>query len=169
MPIQFPVSHDHRALELFSRNISADEPARMDTDIIMINMNMANIQMNMGDFRGSEYAADGFSYNNTMQFLSGMSAADKDQITELLAMTELQAGFATLAQNLPGFQSFVDSMLPATEAPATDTTTTTEAAGMVRHKVLLYESYNISHIFHIWIRAYNPLVGFYDGECFANL
>ena len=121
----------------------------MDTDIIMINMNMANIQMNMGDFRGSEYAADGFSYNNTMQFLSGMSAADKDQITELLAMTELQAGFATLAQNLPGFQSFVDSMLPATEAPATDTTTTTEAAGMVRHKVLLYESYNISHIFHI--------------------
>ena len=42
----------------------------MDTDIIMINMNMANIQMNMGDFRGSEYAGDGFSYNNTMQFLS---------------------------------------------------------------------------------------------------
>ena len=55
--------------------ISADDPAPasseggMDTDIIMINMNMANIQMNMGDFRGSEYAGDGFSYNNTMQFL----------------------------------------------------------------------------------------------------
>ena len=54
---------------------SADDPAPassesgMDTDIIMINMNMANIQMNMGDFRGSEYAGDGFSYNNTMQFL----------------------------------------------------------------------------------------------------
>ena len=30
---------------------------------------MANIQMNMGDFRGSEHAGDGFSYNNTMQFL----------------------------------------------------------------------------------------------------
>ena len=56
-------------------------------------------------------------------------------------MPELQAGFATLAQNLPGFQSFVDSMLPPTDAPAT---TTTEAAGMVRHKVLLY---NIDHIF----------------------
>ena len=69
---------------------------------------------------------------------SGMNAADRDQITELLAMPELQAGFATLAQNLPGFQSFVDSMLPPTDAPAT---TTTEAAGMVRHKVLLYESY----------------------------
>ena len=73
-----------------------------------------------------------------------MNAADRDQITELLAMPELQAGFATLAQNLPGFQSFVDSMLPPTEAP--ETTTTTEAAGTVRHKVLLYESYNISHI-----------------------
>ena len=73
-----------------------------------------------------------------------MNAADRDQITELLAMPELQAGFATLAQNLPGFQSFVDSMLPPTDAPAT---TTTEAAGMVRHnKVLLYESYNIGHI-----------------------
>ena len=59
--------------------ISADDPAPatseggMDTDIIMINMNMANIQMNMGDFRGSEYAGDGFSYNNTMQFLRPVS------------------------------------------------------------------------------------------------
>merc|ERR1712212_1116333 len=111
--------------------VPADDPAPasseggMDTDIIMINMNMANIQMNMGDFRGSEYAADGFSYNNTMQFLSGINAADRDQIAELLAMPELQAGFQTLAENLPGFQSFVDTMLPAdsTEAP-----TTTEAA-----------------------------------------
>ena len=81
---------------------------------------------------------------------SGMNAADRDQISELLAMPELQAGFATLAQNLPGFQSFVDSMLPPTDAPAT---TTTEAAGMVRHKVVLYESYNIGHIFHIWFNA----------------
>ena len=82
---------------------------------------------------------------------SGMNAADRDQIIELLAMPELQAGFATLAQNLPGFQSFVDSMLPPTDEPAT--TTTTEAAGMVRHKVVLYESYNIGHIFHIWFNA----------------
>ena len=111
--------------------------------------------MNMGAFRGSEYAGDGFSCKNTMQFLrlvfssvqgiqyavfglvekletwkKSVNAADRDQITELLAMPELQAGFATLAQNLPGFQSFVDSMLPPTEEPAT---TTTEAAGMVRH------------------------------------
>merc|ERR1719189_1902643 len=104
---------------------SSPASSGMDTDIIMINMNMANIQMNMGDFRGSEYAADGFSYNNTMQFLSGMNAADRDQIAELLAMPELQAGFQTLAENLPGFQSFVDTMLPPTDAP---TTTTTEAA-----------------------------------------
>ena len=76
-----------------------------------------------------------------------MNAADRDQISELLAMPELQAGFATLAQNLPGFQSFVDSMLPPTDAPAT---TTTEAAGTVRHKGLLY---NIDHILFIWFNA----------------
>merc|ERR1711990_1088172 len=108
--------------------VPADDAAvapSADTDIIMINMNMANIQMNMGDFRGSEYAGDGYSYNNTMQFLSGMNSEDRSQIADLLAMPELQAGFATLAQNLPGFQSFVNSMLPSTEAP---TTTTTEAA-----------------------------------------
>merc|ERR1712168_1627328 len=111
--------------------VPADDPAPasseggMDTDIIMI-------KMNMGDFRGSEYAGDGFSYNNTMQFLSGMNAADRDQITELLAMPELQAGFATLAQNLPGFQSFVDSMLPPTDAPATTTTEAAAEPGMGR-------------------------------------
>ena len=85
-----------------------------------------------------------FSLSSSFQLKtkgSGMNAADRDQISELLAMPELQAGFATLAQNLPGFQSFVDSMLPPTDAPAT---TTTEAAGMVRHKCLLY---NIDHIF----------------------
>ena len=55
----------------------------MDTDIIMINMNMANIQMNMGDFRGSEYAADGFSYNNTMQFLRLVSEiSDPNSVTQ---------------------------------------------------------------------------------------
>ena len=77
-----------------------------------------------------------------------MNAADRDQITELFAMPELQAGFATLARNLPGFQSFVDSMLPPTEEPAA---TTTEAAGMVQHKVVLNESYNIGHIFEYMV------------------
>ena len=79
---------------------------------------------------------------------SGMNAADRDQIAELLAMPELQAGFQTLAENLPGFQSFVDTMLPA---DSTEASTTTEAAGMVRHilPIFILRRYIIYNIFFV--------------------
>merc|ERR1712170_211151 len=123
----------------YSNPVPAEDPAPassdsgMSTDIIMINMNMANIQMNMGDFRGSDVPSEGmFNTNGTFQFLDGMSSSDRDQIKDFLAMDEVQSGLKTLAENLPGFQSFVDAMNGNTQTATTEATTTEANAGMGR-------------------------------------
>ena len=87
--------------------------------------------MNMGDFRGSDVPGEGmFNTNNTFQFLDGMSSSDRDQIKDLLEMEEVQSGLKTLAENLPGFQSFVDAMNGNTAADTTEAPTTTSGMGL---------------------------------------
>merc|ERR1711990_1078555 len=117
--------------------VPADDPApapasdgnTMDTDIIMINMNSANIQMNMGDFRGSDVPGDFASQNSTFQWISGMSAEDQDQLKELMKMDEMQAGLETLAENFPAFAGMINALGDLAEEDTTAETTTVQPAG----------------------------------------
>merc|ERR1712179_186 len=94
----------------------APEPAPADSgmqqSIVMINMNAANIQMNMGDFRGnSDVNGEGIDSDSwKWSFLDGIKESDKKQIEDLLALDDVQNGLKTLSDNLPGFKSFVDAM-----------------------------------------------------------
>merc|ERR1719410_341369 len=86
-------------------------------------MNTANIQMNMGDFRGSD-VPDSESQN--FQWLTGMSAEDQTQPQDLMAMDEVQNGLEVLAQNFPAFSSMISALTDSegtTEAPATEPAT----------------------------------------------
>merc|ERR1712168_632355 len=119
--------------------VPADDPApapasegnTMDTDIIMINMNTANIQMNMGDFRGSDVPGDFVSQNSTFNWISGMSAEDQDQLKELMKMDEMQAGLETLAENFPAFAGMINALGDLAEEDTT-AETTTASGGMGR-------------------------------------
>merc|ERR1719337_83128 len=107
-----------------------DNPApEGQNSVIMINMNCANIQMNMGDFRGSDVAED--DEGDSWSFVQGIQETDKDAIVELLQNQDFQAGLKTLTEKLPGFSSFVDAMVGTTEAPAT-TEAADSGAGMGR-------------------------------------
>ena len=112
----------------------------MDTKIVMINMNAANIVMNMGDFRGNEEAGEGAegapwaegvnSEKWGWSFLDGIQDTDMADIKDLIKNDDVQQGsrllslllncfnmvsiiflgLGTLVQNLPGFSSFVEAI-----------------------------------------------------------
>ncbi|CAG5100320.1 Oidioi.mRNA.OKI2018_I69.XSR.g16948.t1.cds [Oikopleura dioica] len=98
-----------------------DQPAGGETSVIMINMNTANIQMNMGDFSGSSVPGQE-GESTQVSWIEGLSNADRDTLTELLANEEVNAGMKLLVEKLPGFSSFYDALYPeetATEATGT--------------------------------------------------
>merc|ERR1711935_410967 len=107
---------------------SASEGNTMDTDIIMINMNTANIQMNMGDFRGSDVPGSN-SQNSTFQWINGISAEDQDQLKALMQMDQVKAGLDTLAENFPAFAGMIDALGDLAEEDTTAETTTVQPAG----------------------------------------
>merc|ERR1712168_972385 len=117
--------------------VPTDTPAEstsgntMDTDIIMINMNTANIQMNMGDFRGSDVPGSN-TQNSTFQWISGMSAEDQNQLKDLMNMPEMQAGMETLAENFPAFSSMIEALGDLATEDTTEAPTTTASGGMGR-------------------------------------
>ena len=53
----------------------------------LVNLLCEILQINMGDFRGSDVPSEGmFNTNGTFQFLDGMSSSDRDQIKDLLGI-----------------------------------------------------------------------------------
>merc|ERR1712228_52196 len=103
----------------------APAPEGGSASIIMINMNMANIQMNMGDFRGSSVAEDGPMQNNeNWSFMEKVSEDDMNTIRDMLENNQVKDGLEVLTEKLPGFSSFFDSLT----AESTTEATTTQAA-----------------------------------------
>ena len=76
----------------------------------------------MGDFRGSDVPGSN-TQETTIEWISGMSAQDQDQLKDLMSMDEVQAGMDTLAENFPAFAGMINALsdlgTETTEAPAT--------------------------------------------------
>ncbi|CBY15783.1 unnamed protein product [Oikopleura dioica] len=110
--------------------LSQDMPADSgETNIIMINMNAANIQMNMGDFAGSEVPnleSPGISFD----LFGELTEEEKAQVNSLLTNEQIQDGLQLLTGKLPGFSSFYDALYPAEATTTTQETTTEQAGGM---------------------------------------
>ncbi|CAG5080536.1 Oidioi.mRNA.OKI2018_I69.PAR.g9635.t1.cds [Oikopleura dioica] len=117
---------------LFAAAFGQEMPADSgETNIIMINMNAANIQMNMGDFAGSEVPnleSPGISFD----LFGELTEEEKAQVNSLFSNSEIQDGLQLLTGKLPGFSSFYDALYPAESTTTTtqQTTTTQESAGM---------------------------------------
>ena len=80
-----------------------------------------DFQMNMGDFSGSSVPGQE-GESTQVSWIEGLSNADRDTLTELLANEEVSTGMKLLVEKLPGFSSFYDALYPeetATEATGT--------------------------------------------------
>ena len=82
----------------------------------------------MGDFRGSDVPGSN-TQESTIEWISGMSTQDKDQLKELMSMDEVQAGMETLAENFPAFAGMINA-LSDVGTETTEATATTANAGM---------------------------------------
>merc|ERR1712130_146237 len=80
--------------------------------IIFINMNMANIAMNMGDFR--HYTPLNATLWN-WTFLDDMEKKQAQSIVDLFEMEEAQPTIDYLLQTVEGFQFFLDCKPSANE------------------------------------------------------
>merc|ERR1712037_62079 len=117
---------------LLAAAASQDMPADSgETNIIMINMNAANIQMNMGDFAGSEVPNLDSSANSISFDLFGeLTEDEKAQVNSLLTNEQIQDGLKLLTAKMPGFSNFYDALYPAEATTTTQETTTEQAGGM---------------------------------------
>jgi len=117
---------------LLAAAASQDMPADSgETNIIMINMNAANIQMNMGDFAGSEVPnLDSAGNSISFDLFGELTEDEKAQVNSLLTNEQIQDGLKLLTGKMPGFSSFYDALYPAEASSTTQETTTEQAGGM---------------------------------------
>merc|ERR1712130_625260 len=91
---------------------SASLEIRANQTILFINMNIANIEMKMGDFR--QYTPlNATNWNWT--FLDDMDKSEAQEVLDLFDMDEAQSTLNYLTNRIEGFQYFLDCKPSADE------------------------------------------------------
>merc|ERR1711953_744297 len=88
----------------------APEPTKK-TNILFINMNRANIQMNMGNFTNSSVPSVDAS-GESFDIMTNLDTSEQETLDAMLANAEVESGLKILAEKIPGFSTFYDALYP---------------------------------------------------------